>query len=70
MTKEHIERISHLLEMMESAEIYAGAEFEALCNDGNYLESEIFYMIRDVLKAQRAVINDYFSIKQGDTHDN
>lgn len=58
MEKEHRERIDHLIDAIDEARIYAGAEFEALCNEKKFETAEMFCMIRDVLKAQSNCLKD------------
>ena len=56
---EHYNRINHLLGSLGDARIYAGAEFEACCNEGNYDKAVYFSNIRDTLAAQINVLEDY-----------
>ena len=64
MTKEHNERLLHLLDALSEAKIYAGAEFEALCNEKNYESAYMFNMLRDTLQAERVVIADYITMNK------
>ena len=57
----HKERVLHLRDTLLEAKIYAGAEFEVLCNDGEHKEAVIFELIRDTLQAQRVVLSDYIT---------
>ena len=56
---EHYDRINHLLGALGDAKIYAGAEFEACCNDGDYPRAVYFESIRDTLATQIKVLEDY-----------
>ena len=64
MTKEHNERLLQLLDALSEAKIYAGAEFEALCNEKNYESAYMFNMLRDTLQAERVVIADYITMNK------
>lgn len=63
MTKNEIEM---LLYYLKSARIYAGAEFERLCNENNHAEAIIFQNIRDNLEYDIQIIKDYYFIKNGE----
>ena len=58
-SNEHKERIPHLLDAVSEAKIYAGAEFEALCNEQKFEEATMFCLLRDLMQAQRVVLSDY-----------
>ena len=58
---EHKDRLIRLLDAISDARIYAGAEFEALCNDGKHEEAVIFELMRDTLQSQRVVLSDYIT---------
>lgn len=61
---EHQERIEHLLEAIKEARIYAGAEFEACCNENEYSRAIYFSGFRDVLATYIRSLEDYKSIFQ------
>lgn len=52
-----------LLDYLESARIYAGAEFERLCNENNHIEAIIFQSIRDDLAHHIQTLKDYVIVK-------
>lgn len=60
--EEHIKDIAELIDTIEAARIFAGAEFESLCNEKNYVKAELFCMVRDQLQAQATVLKDYLII--------
>ena len=64
MTKEHYERVQHLLDALSEAKIYAGAEFEALCNEKDYKSAYMFCLLRDTLQAERVVVADYITMNK------
>lgn len=55
----HYARINNLLGALGDARIFAGAEFEACCNEGDYVKAVYFSSIRDNLAAQIRVLEDY-----------
>ncbi len=62
---EHSDRIEHLLESLKEARIYAGAEFEACCNDGEHSRAIYFSGFRDMLATHIRSLEDYqYLIKQ------
>lgn len=61
---EHQERIGHLLEALKEARIYAGAEFEACCNENEYSRAIYFSGFRDVLATYIRSLEDYKNVFQ------
>lgn len=56
-----------LLDTLNTARIYAGAEFERLCNENNHVEAIIFQSVRDSLANNIQILQDYV-IVTSDTH--
>ena len=48
-----------LIDTLETAKIYAGAEFERLCNENNHIEAVIFQSVRDNLSLNIQILKDY-----------
>lgn len=48
-----------LIDTLETARIYAGAEFERLCNENNHIEAVIFQSVRDNLSLNIQILKDY-----------
>ena len=48
-----------LLDNLDTARIYAGAEFERLCNENKYIEAVIFQGVRDSIANNIRVLQDY-----------
>ena len=48
-----------MIDNIESARIYAGAEFERLCNENNHIEAVIFQAVRDNLALNIQILKDY-----------
>lgn len=48
-----------LLDNLTDAKIYAGAEFERLCNDNKHIEACIFQSIRDSLGQNISLLQSY-----------
>lgn len=61
---EHCDRVNHLLEALEEARIFAGAEFEALCNDNEHIRAVYFSSLRDMLATYIKSTEDYKYIAQ------
>lgn len=59
---EHEDTINHLLDSLEEARIFAGAEFEVCANEHDYIKAAYFCSIRDVLKTYIVAIEDYKSV--------
>lgn len=66
MDREHYDRILRLLDVLVDARIYAGAEFEALANERNYKDAQIFETIRDELRAQIKTVTEYKEVLKGE----
>ena len=49
----------NLLDNLETARIYAGAEFERLCNENNHIEAVIFQSVRENLALNIQILKDY-----------
>ena len=56
---EHYNRINHLIESLKEARIYAGAEFEACCNEGEHSRAIYFSGFRDMLATYITSLEDY-----------
>ena len=68
---EHYERISLLTEAIKEARIYAGAEFEACCNEGDYPRAIYFSGFRNMLATYIKQLEDYqYLIQQIDQESN
>lgn len=52
-----------LLRSIETARIYAGAEFERSCNENNHIEAVIFQSVRDSLALNIQILKDYVVVK-------
>lgn len=65
---EHQARIEHLLEALKEARIYAGAEFEACCNEMEHGRAIYFSGFRDMLATYIRSLEDYQCIlkQEGD----
>ena len=48
-----------LLDNLDTARIYAGAEFERLCNEENHIEALVFQSVRDNLALNIQILKDY-----------
>lgn len=59
---EHYARINHLLEALQEARIYAGAEFEACRNDMEHGRAIYFSAFRDMLATYIHSLEDYLTI--------
>lgn len=53
-----------LLNNLTEAKIYAGAEFERLCNDNKHTEACIFQAIRDSLGQNISLLQSYLYINK------
>lgn len=56
--------MANLINELRTARIYAGAEFEKLCNEKNMEEALIFQNMRDALQAQIEVVERYKEFKK------
>ena len=64
MSNDIKDKIELLLDSIETSRIYAGATFEALCNDKNHEDAVLFCMIRDSLKVQADTLRDYMFVHE------
>lgn len=64
MDNDHKTRVLRVISALSEAKIYAGAEFEALCNEGDYKTAYMFEMLRDVLNAQRIIVSDFITTEK------
>ena len=48
-----------MIDNIETARIYAGAEFERLCNENNHVEAVIFQSVRNNLALNVQILKDY-----------
>lgn len=48
-----------LLDNLETARIYAGAEFERLCNNKQYIDACVFQSIRDSIAQNIQLLQSY-----------
>ena len=53
-----------LLDDLESARIYAGAEFERLCNNNQHIEACVFQSIRDSIAQNIQLLKSYVICKE------
>ena len=53
-----------LLDDLESARIYAGAEFERLCNNNQHIEACVFQSIRDSIAQNIQLLQSYVICKE------
>lgn len=51
------------LDSLKTAEIYAGAEFERLCNENQYIDACIFASIKNSLHQNIILLIDYVICK-------
>lgn len=51
-----------LLDSLETARIFAGAEMERLCNENKYKEALVFEAVRDNLANNIQLLTDYEAI--------
>lgn len=53
--------IKILLDNLESARIYAGAEFERLCNNKQFVDASVFQSIRDNIAQNIQFLQSYIN---------
>lgn len=53
-----------LLDNLETARIYAGAEFERLCNNNQYVDACVFQSIRDSIAQNIQLLQSYVTVKK------
>ena len=54
-----------LLDNINTARTYAGAEFERLCNENNHIEALVFQSVRDNLALNIQILKDYVIVTSG-----
>lgn len=54
-----------LLESLDTAKIYAGAEFERLCNEHEDIDACVFQSIRDSIQQNIQLVQSYVACKEG-----
>lgn len=54
-----------LLDNLETARIYAGAEFERLCNNNQQIDACVFQAIRDSIAQNIQLLQSYVICKAG-----
>ena len=55
--------VINLLDDLESARIYAGAEFERLCNNNQHIDACVFQSIRDSIAQNIQLLQSYVICK-------
>ena len=55
--------VKALLDNLETARIYAGAEFERLCNNNQHVDACVFQSIRDSIAQNIRLIQSYVICK-------
>ena len=63
MDKDVILLLDTLIEAMEESRIYAGACYEKLCKNKDYVSAELLCMTRDTLNAQIKILKDFQTIR-------
>lgn len=67
---DHYSRINHLIEALQEARIYAGAEFEACCNEGEHSRAIYFGGFKEMLATYIKSLEDYqYLFRQIDAKD-
>lgn len=59
-----------LLDSLETARIYAGAEMEKLCNTNQHIDACVFSSIRDSLAQNIQLLKDYVKCKESEVSEN
>lgn len=54
-----IDILTHLIDALDEASIFADAEFEKLRNEHKFESAEMFCLLRDTLRAQSSCIKDF-----------
>ena len=52
-----------LLDNLETARIYAGAEFDRLCNNNQYIDACVFQSVRDSIEQNIELLQSYVICK-------
>lgn len=52
-----------MIDHLESVRIYAGSEFEKLCNNSEYIDACVFQSIRDSIDQNIQLLHSYASCK-------
>ena len=55
--------LRELLDNLDTARIYAGAEFERLCNANEHIDACVFQSVRDSLKQNIQLLQSYIAVK-------
>lgn len=55
--------IGTLFDYLDTARIYAGAEFERLCNNNQYIDACVFQSIRDSIAQNIQLLQSYLICK-------
>ena len=55
--------VKNLLDNLETARIYAGAEFERLCNNNQHIDACVFQSIRDSIAQNIQLLQSYVICK-------
>ena len=51
-----------LIDFLDTAKIYAGAEFERLCNNNKHVDACVFQSIRDSIKQSMQLLLSYVEV--------
>lgn len=52
-----------LIDYLESARIYAGSEFETLCNNNQHIDACVFQSVRDSIAQNIQLLQSYVKCK-------
>lgn len=55
--------LREIMDALETARIYAGAELERLCNDNQFIDACVFQSIRDSIAQNIQLLESYVSCK-------
>ena len=55
--------VKNLFDNLETARIYAGAEFERLCNNNQHIDACVFQSIRDSIAQNIQLLQSYMICK-------
>lgn len=55
--------VKALLDSLDTARIYAGAEFEKLCNNNQHIDACVFQSIRDSIAQNIQLLQSYVTCK-------
>lgn len=56
--------VRSLLDNLDTAKIYAGAEFERLCNNNQHIDACVFQSIRDSIAQNIQLLQSYLICKE------